>query len=169
MKEIKKISLFSLFLSLALAAHWLENLFIPLPFLPGFRIGFANSFTLLVLLIYGTVEAFVFALLRVVIGSAGSGAFLGPVFYLSLAGSMASVLTMAFLRDFFKPFFSEIGLGIAGAAAYNTIQLLMLSEFWRYRELMSLIPAAAALSIFPGILVGMIAGLMRKRIDLGKK
>ena len=164
MSKIKKITLYALLLSLALTIHWVENLFLPFSFLPGFKLGLANALTLVTLLVYGTVEAFFFAIARVVIGSIGTGFFLGPVFFLMLGGSLASVIMMGFLHDFVKRGFSEIGLGIAGAVAYNMTQVFLLSWLWRQPGLGSLLPWVALISIIPGFVVGVIAMLIMDKI-----
>jgi len=66
---------------------------IPTP-LPGVKPGLANIVTLVVLARYGWADAVWVTLLRVVAGSLMLGQFLAPGFFLSLAGSVASLAAL---------------------------------------------------------------------------
>ena len=66
---------------------------IPLP-LPGVKPGLANIVILVVLARWGWREAAWVALLRVFVGSLVLGQFLAPGFFLSLAGSLASLAVL---------------------------------------------------------------------------
>ena len=64
----KKIAVLGILAGLGLAAFLLESL-IPIPFLPGAKLGFANIFSLTALLLYGLPEALAVVLVRTVLGS----------------------------------------------------------------------------------------------------
>lgn len=78
--------------ALAILIHVAETA-IPSP-LPGVKPGLANVITLLALLQYGWSVACWVALLRVVVGSIVLGTFLGPPFFLSMSGTLGSLLVL---------------------------------------------------------------------------
>ena len=68
----KKIALLGILAGLGLVAFLLESL-IPIPYLPGAKLGFANIFSLLALLLYGLPEALFVVIARTVLGSLFAG------------------------------------------------------------------------------------------------
>lgn len=113
-------ALLGLLAALALVLSILEGLLPALP-VPGARLGLSNIVTMYALTALSlpaalgitAVKAF-FALLRG-----------GSAFWMSAAGGLLSTLVMAGCLRLFRGRMGEVGLGIAGAVAHNTGQLLM--------------------------------------------
>jgi heptaprenyl diphosphate synthase len=99
--------------------HRLEAL-LPLP-TPWVKLGLANLMTLMGLIYLETQEAFIATLLRVILGSIMAGAFLGPTFFLSLAGGLTGTGIMCGIYNRGKGPFSLVGISIFGAYTHTFI------------------------------------------------
>lgn len=105
----------------ALALHGFEAL-IPSP-VPWLRLGLANIVTLVTLSLYGLRAALMVTAVRVLLGSLLLGTFLGPAFFLSLSGGIASALAMGVTAALFPRLFSVLGISLIGAFFHNIAQL----------------------------------------------
>ena len=85
----------ALMVAMGVILHRLEAM-LPLP-TPWIKLGLANLMTLMALIYLGTQEAFIVTLVRVILGSILGGTFLGPTFFLSLAGGVASTTIMCWI------------------------------------------------------------------------
>ena len=113
--------------ALAVALHAAEGL-LPVPPVPGARLGLANLATLLALESLGGRGAVAVAVLRSVAGGLVSGGLGGPGFWLGVAGSLAAAVTMCLLERALRALAlraPSTALGVAGALAHNGAQLGM--------------------------------------------
>ena len=113
--------------ALGVILHRLEAL-LPLP-TPWVKLGLANLMTLMALVYLGTKEAFIVTLLRVILGSILAGTFLGPTFFLSLAGGLAGTAIMCGIYNRGKGPFSLIGVSICGAYMHTFINAICVYFF----------------------------------------
>ena len=130
---------------------------IPSP-LPGVKPGLANIVTLVVLLRYGWGTAVWVSGLRVLAGSLLLGYFLAPGFFLSLAGTTLSLLTLGAARHLPKRWFGPVSLSILAAFAHIGGQLL-LARAWLipHDGVFLLTPVFAGAALVFGTLNGLIA------------
>ncbi len=140
---------------------------IPAP-LPWVRLGLANVMTVTVLFLYGTREAFLLTILRVVLGSLLLGAFLAPAFFLSLGGGLAATAVMAAARALASRSLSIVGVCVLGAVAHNAGQLVILSAFFlRGPDAVHLLPyltlSATLLGAFTGFAARALVGYLAAR------
>ncbi|MBL8484065.1 MAG: Gx transporter family protein [Rhodocyclaceae bacterium] len=101
---------------------------IPSP-LPGIKPGLANIITLVVAVRWGWREAVWVNLLRVLAGSLLLGNFLAPGFFLSLAGSLASLAMLGLTLRLPPRWFGPVTHSVAAAFAHIAGQLL-LARLW---------------------------------------
>lgn len=101
---------------------------IPLP-LPGVKPGLANIVILVVLARWGWREAAWVALLRVFVGSLVLGQFLAPGFFLSLAGSLASLAVLGAAMHLPRRWFGPVSHSVLAAFAHIGGQLLV-ARLW---------------------------------------
>jgi heptaprenyl diphosphate synthase len=106
-------------LMLGFILHPLEAL-LPLPTL-RVKVRLANLMTLMALIYLGTREAFIVTLLRVILRSILAGTFLGPTFFLSLAGGLTGTGIMCGIYNRGKGPFSLFGISICGAYTHTFI------------------------------------------------
>ena len=130
---------------------------IPTP-LPGIKPGLANIVTLIVLLRYGWATAVWVSGLRVVATSLLLGYFLAPGFFLSLAGTSLSLLTLGLARHLPARWFGPVSLSILAAFAHIGGQLL-LARAWLipHDGVFLLAPLFAAAALVFGTINGLIA------------
>ncbi len=131
------------------------------PTIPIFKIGIANSITLLVLLWYGWKEALVVVFIRVCAGTLWIGSFLSPGFYFALCGGIFSTFAMAIVLPFYPKAFSLIGISIVGAWIKNAVQLGLAWLFYvRHLQIWSILPWFFLISLLGGTLVGAMVTLI---------
>ena len=68
----RRIAMLGILSGLGLVAFLLESL-IPIPYLPGAKLGFSNIFSMLALVLYGLPDALVVVLVRTFLGSLFAG------------------------------------------------------------------------------------------------
>lgn len=130
---------------------------IPSP-LPGVKPGLANIVTLIVLARHGWREAVWVTLLRVLAGSLVLGQFLAPGFFLSLAGSLASLSVLGAAMHLPSRWFGPVSQSLFAAFAH-IIGQLVLARLWLvpHDGLFYLVPIFATAALVFGLATGLVA------------
>ena len=130
---------------------------IPSP-LPGVKPGLANIVTLIVLSRYGWRMAAWVSLLRVLAGSLLFGNFLAPGFFLSLSGTLLSLLALGFAMHLPGRWFGSVSQSILAAFAHITGQMIVV-YLWLIPQagIAYLIPVFAAAALVFGTVNGVVA------------
>ena len=130
---------------------------VPLP-LPGVKPGLANIITLVVLARWGWREAVWVALLRVLVGSLLLGQFLAPGFFLSLAGSLLSMVVLGGAVLLPDRWFGPVSHSILAAFAHIAGQLVV-ARLWLvpHDGVFYLVPVFALAATVFGLANGLIA------------
>lgn len=139
---------------------------IPLP-LPGVKPGLANIVTLIVLARWGWRDAVWVALLRVFAGSLLLGQLFAPGFFLSLAGSLASLATLGLAMHLPRRWFGSVSLSVFAAFAHIGGQLV-LARLWLvpHDGVFYLVPVFALAATVFGLVNGLVAAkLMQGRVS----
>jgi len=161
----KRIVIMALMVALGVILHRLEAM-LPLP-TPWIKLGLANLMTLMALIYLGTQEAFIVTLVRVILGSILGGTFLGPTFFLSLAGGLASTAVMCGIYNRGKGSFSLIGISICGAYTHTFITAVCVYFFLiKQASFFILLPFFFSLALITGILTGITGNLLSRKIGL---
>lgn len=155
--RIARLAAAAIVLSVAEAA-------IPLP-LPGVKPGLANIVILIVLLRWGWRDAVWVALLRVFAGSLLLGQFLAPGFFLSLAGSLTSLLMLGLAMHLSRRWFGTVTLSVLAAFAHIGGQLV-LARLWLvpHDGIFYLVPVFALAALVFGLVNGLVAGKLLERL-----
>ena len=138
---------------------------IPLP-LPGVKPGLSNIVTLIGLARWGWRDAVWVALLRVFAGSLLLGQLFAPGFFLSLAGSLASLATLGLAMHLPRRWFGPVSLSVFAAFAHIGGQLV-LARLWLvpHDGVFYLVPVFALAATVFGLVNGLVAAkLMQGRI-----
>jgi len=163
MSRIRKLVFLAIFVALASTLHAVE-MFFPNPFpVPGAKLGLANIVTLTVLVFYSLKEGMAVAILRVLMGSLLSGAFLGVAFFLSLSGALVSTLIMFLFLKYTRGF-SIIGISIIGAITHNITQLIVVSMLICTFSVFYYLPFLLLFAIPTGLSTGLLAKMIIKRL-----
>jgi heptaprenyl diphosphate synthase len=130
---------------------------IPSP-LPGIKPGLANIVVLIVLARHGWREAAWVALLRVLASALLLGQFMAPGFFLSLAGSVASLAALPLAVRLPTRLFGPLSHSIIAAFAHIGGQLI-LARLWLvpHDGIWALSPVFAAAALLFGCVNGLIA------------
>ncbi len=130
---------------------------IPSP-LPGVKPGLANIVTLIVLSRHGWRVAAWVSLLRVLAGSLLFGNFLAPGFFLSLSGTLLSLLALGLAMHLPGRWFGPVSQSIIAAFAHISGQMMVV-YLWLIPQagIAYLIPVFAAAALVFGTVNGAIA------------
>ncbi|MCK9984884.1 MAG: heptaprenyl diphosphate synthase [Azoarcus sp.] len=141
---------------------------IPLP-LPGVKPGLANIVTLIVLARWGWRDAVWVALLRVFAGSLLLGQLFAPGFFLSLAGSLASLAMLGFAMHLPRRWFGPVSLSVFAAFAHIGGQLV-LARLWLvpHDGVFYLVPVFALAATVFGLVNGLVAAKLMQGRASGK-
>jgi len=161
----KKIFTMALMVALGVVLHRLEAI-LPLPS-PWIKLGLANVMTLLALEFLGFREAVTVTVARTILGSMVGGTFLGPTFFLSLAGGLAATGIMALLYKGPSGRLSLIGIS-ATAACTHTLTVFSCVYFFFIPRMafLQLVPFFLSCALVSGCLTGAIANHLVNRLTL---
>lgn len=159
MKKTKRLVLLAMLTAVAIILSYVESL-LPSVGIPGVKMGLANIAVIFALFRFGWKEAAALSLVRVVLVSLLFGS-VGAMLY-SLAGAVLSLAVMALLRRIDR--FSTVGISVAGGVAHNAGQILMAMLILQTKQLLSYLPVLAVSGIAGGVLTGLAAALLIRRI-----
>lgn len=155
--------------SYALALHGLEAL-IPAP-VPWLRLGLSNIITVITLFFYGMQPAMIVTMVRIVLGSLLLGTFLGPAFFLSLAGGLAGTLSMGIIMALFPGLFGPLGISLIGAFFHNMAQLstAYLLFVRKIEAILVILPFLVAAGTVTGACNGIAAKYLMREIQTANR
>ena len=159
MKKTKRIVLLAMLTAVAMILSYVESLQ-PQIGIPGVKMGLANIAVIFALFRFGWKEAAALSLVRVLLVSLLFGS-VGAMLY-SLAGAVLSLAVMALLRRIDR--FSTVGISVAGGVAHNAGQILMAMLILQTKQLLVYLPVLAVSGIAGGVLTGLAAALLIRRI-----
>lgn len=159
MKKTKRLVLLSMLTAVAMILSYVESL-LPSVGIPGVKMGLTNIAVIFALFRFGWKEAAALSLVRVVLVSLLFGS-VGAMLY-SLAGAVLSLAVMALLRRIDR--FSTVGISVAGGVAHNAGQILMAMLILQTKQLLGYLPVLAVSGIAGGVLTGLAAALLIRRI-----
>lgn len=156
----RRLALSAMLAALALIFSYVEAL-IPLPVpVPGIKLGIANLVIVIAIYKLGFRYAFTINCIRIIIaGLLFSGVF-GMLY--SFAGGVLSIVIMYLLYR--TGLFSMVGVSMAGGVAHNLGQLLTASLIVSNIRMMSYFSILLFSGLISGILIGVIAALIYRRL-----
>ena len=159
MKKTKRLVLLAMLTAVAMILSYVESL-LPQIGITGVKMGLANIAVIFALFRFGWKEAAALSLVRVLLVSLLFGS-VGAMLY-SLAGAVLSLAVMALLRRIDR--FSTVGISVAGGVAHNAGQILMAMLILQTKQLLVYLPVLAVSGIAGGVLTGLAAALLIRRI-----
>lgn len=151
---------FGLFTALALIFSYVESL---IPFhigIPGVKLGLANLIIVIALYKMQVKQVYLLAITRVVL----AGFMFGNLFSIiySLAGGLLSLTVMWFLKK--NDGFSVIGISVAGGVFHNIGQLVIAMFVVESLDLVYYVPVLLMAGLITGLIIGITANEMLKRL-----
>ena len=157
----KKIAFYGMFLALALVAGYVERL-IPINLgVPGVKLGLANIVTMVLLYTVGAKPAVCITAARIILSGILFGSGFAMVY--SAAGAAFSILVMILLKKTKR--FSSVGVSVAGGVFHNVGQILVAIGVLETGSLVYYLPILVLSGLAAGVVIGMISGLMTRRIE----
>ncbi|MGI6593925.1 MAG: Gx transporter family protein [Christensenellales bacterium] len=159
--KIKKLSITSIFLTLALILGVIENLIPPIiPFLPFIKIGLSNLILIFIIVVFSWKESLIISLLKSIIVPLMIG---NPIMIIySLPASLISTISNATLINLKK--LSLVIISVLGAIVHNLIQLIVASFVLSSISVFALMPYLLLLAIISGLSIGLISFFLIKKI-----
>ena len=157
-----RMSRLALLTALSLIAHYLESLMPPLMAGLPVKLGLANVFSLVALLMWSPKEALLVTLLRCLMGPLLSGSPSSLLY--SLTGGLLSWGMMSLLLPLCRRGkISPAGLSVAGSFAFNAGQLVV-GALIAGKGMLLYFPLMSLLSLPTGLFVGFLAGLCARAL-----
>ena len=162
MDKVKNIAFYGVMISLAMVFSYLES-FIPVNALipiPGVKLGLANIVVLFALYTMKFRDAFVIAVIRIVL----SGFLFGNAMTIaySLAGGMLSLCVMRLLK---KTKLSMIGVSMTGGICHNIGQIMVAVLLTETIRIAYYLPVLLISGLITGFLMGIVAKLVIDRVN----
>ena len=156
----KKLTVLALLTALSMILSYIEGLLPAFVAIPGIKVGLANLAVVLALYRLGWREAICVSLVRVLclsllFGNAASLAY-------SIAGAALSLGGMVILKKTMR--FSPLAVSVTGGVLHNIGQLLMACVLLSTTALRYYLPFLLLGGILAGIVIGVIAAILLKRI-----
>lgn len=161
----KKIVYMALLSAIAIVLHSIEAT-LPLPLPLGVKLGFANIISLVVIELYGAKEMFIVNIFRVIISGLITGSIMNYPFFMSCGGVALSSIVLALITKFTD--FPTVSKSIISAIFHNVGQLLVLAFVVNTMAIMPYLFITLSSSIPTGILTGLCAVQILKRINRNK-
>lgn len=151
---------FGVFTALALIFSYVETL---IPFhigIPGVKLGLANLIIVIALYKMSLKETYLLSVVRVVLSGFIFGNYFSIIY--SLAGGLLSLTVMSLLRK--RGGFSILGISIAGGVCHNIGQLAIAMVVVETFSVIYYIPVLLIAGLATGLLIGIAADGMLKRL-----
>lgn len=161
----KKIVYMSLLSAIAIVLHSIEAT-LPLPLPLGVKLGFANIISLIVIELYGAKEMFIVNIFRVMIAGLISGNIMSYPFFMSCGGVALSSIILAILSKVTQ--LPVVSKSVISAIFHNIGQLLVLSFVVSTTAIMPYLFVTLSSSIPTGVLTGLCAVEVLRRVDKNK-
>lgn len=159
--KTSKMTFLGLFTALAMILSFVETLFPPISTaLPGIKMGLPNIAIMFILYRVGWKEAAIVSVSRVFL----IGLIFGNVetMFFSLSGAVLSLIVMILMKKFTT--FSHPSISVVGGIFHNVGQILMACLVTKTPQIVYYLPVLFISGSAAGILVGLVAGMLEKRV-----
>ena len=160
--KTSKLTVMALSVALAMVLSFVESLIPDFVAVPGVKVGLANIVVVFVLYKLGWKEAVAISLVRVFLLAVLFGS--GVSFLYSVAGAALSLSGMILLQR--CKVFSYVAVSVAGGVLHNAGQIAMACFLLRTDVLRYYLPFLVLSGVIAGVVVGLIAAIMVKRVNL---
>ena len=159
--KTKKVAFLGLSIALAMILSFVESQIPALVAIPGIKVGLPNL--VMVFLIYkvGWKETVIVSIIRVVLVSMLFGNVQTMAF--SVAGAVLSLTGMIILKKL--NLFSCIAISVVGGVLHNVGQILMACLMTQTAQIAYYLPVLLISGTVAGVVIGLIGGMLVKRLD----
>jgi heptaprenyl diphosphate synthase len=159
--KTSKITFLGLFTALAMILSFVETLLPPITTaFPGIKMGLPNIAIMFILYRIGWKEATLVSIVRVILVSILFGSVMSMAY--SLAGAALSLLVMTLMQKFTT--FNKVSISVLGGVCHNVGQVLVAWLITDTAQIVYYLPVLLISGSAAGILVGLGAGMLEKRV-----
>ena len=160
--NLRRLTSLALAISFALILSFIESKIPAFVAIPGIKVGLANIAVIFMLYKFGAKEAVIVSLIRVLLVSMLFGS-VASMFY-SIAGAVLSLSIMIILKKFTP--LKEVAISVIGGVMHNIGQIVMASILLDTNVVVYYLPFLLVSGTLAGIVVGITAALLIKKIKL---
>lgn len=157
--KTRKVAFLGLCIALSMILSYVESLIPPLVAVPGVKVGLPNLVIIFMLYKVSVKETVAVSIIRVVLVSILFGNVLSMVY--SLAGAALSLLGMILM----KKWFSKIAVSVAGGVLHNIGQIITAIIVMETSQIIFYLPVLLISGTIAGVLIGVGASLIVKRLE----
>lgn len=158
--DTRKVAHMGLMIALALVLSYVEAQIPTFVAIPGIKVGLANIVVVFALYSFGTKEAFVVSIFRVLLAALMFGSVMSLAY--SAAGAFLSLLGMILLKK--SGLFGCVAVSVVGGVLHNLGQILMACLVLETNVVIYYLPFLILSGTIAGVVVGLVAALVLKRL-----
>ncbi len=160
----KKVAFLGLCITLSMILSFVESQIPALVAIPGIKVGLPNLVIVFLLYRSGWKETVIVSLIRILLISILFGNLQTMTF--SLAGAILSLMIMILLKK--SNWFSYITVSIVGGIFHNVGQIIAACLWTQTAEIAFYLPVLLISGTVAGALIGLIGGMLVKRLEKWK-
>ena len=160
----KRVAFLGLCVALSMILSYFEGLVPPLIAIPGIKIGFANLVAVFMLYRVSSKETVAVSMIRVILVNVLFGTAMTLIF--SLAGAACSLVGMILLKKSEK--FTPVAVSVVGGVLHNIGQILTAMILLETSQIIFYLPVLLISGTVAGVVIGIIAAVIAKRLEFIK-
>ena len=159
--KTKKVAFLGMCIALSMILSFVESQIPPLAAVPGVKMGLPNIVMVFMLYKVGAKDTAIVSILRVILVGILFGTPLSMIY--SLAGATLSLIGMILLKK--TNLFAHVTVSVAGGILHNVGQILTACFVMDTAEIAYYLPVLFISGTVAGILIGLTAAMILKRLD----
>ncbi len=159
--KAKKVAFLGLSVTLAMVLSFVESQIPVFTTIPGMKVGLPNLVLVFLLYRVGWKETVIVSVIRVGLVALLFGNLQSLIF--SVSGAVLSLTGMILLKK--TKLFSPIAVSVAGGVLHNVGQILAACLWTQTAQIAYYLPALLVSGVCAGIVIGLVAGLLLKRLE----
>lgn len=164
--KAKKVAFLGLSIALAMILSFVEHQIPALVSIPGIKIGLPNLVMVFLLYRVGWKETVIVSIVRILLVSMLFGGFNPVALAFSLMGAILSLACMILLKK--TGWFSCITVSISGGIMHNVGQIIAAYWLTATPQIVYYLPVLLISGIVSGAIIGILAGMIVKRMERWK-
>ena len=159
--KTKKVAFLGMCIALSMILSFVESQIPPLMAVPGVKVGLPNIVMVFMLYKIGAKETAIVSILRVILVGILFGTPLSMIY--SLVGAALSLIGMILLKK--TNLFAPITVSVAGGILHNIGQIATACLVMETAQIAYYLPVLFISGTVAGILIGLCAAMILKRLD----
>ena len=159
--KTKKVAFLGMCIALSMILSFVESQIPPLAAVPGVKMGLPNIVMVFMLYKIGAKETAIVSILRVILVGILFGTPLSMIY--SLVGAALSLIGMILLKK--TNLFAPITVSVAGGILHNIGQIVTACLVMETAQIAYYLPVLLISGTIAGILIGLTAAMILKRLD----